>query len=193
MVIPFQCLFCAPLDGCCPPEIFLNEMSRRVQSAHSRVQRMGRTLRSRPFWASLLSCVGLCLVTMGPSHLRLLAVFDEQLIMGASLQLVRLRMTVGPLSFPLHGLMTSRYRGESAVCLSSGRRGISPLIRSLVVKLLCHASPVFLRFRVNGSRVFIQAHFSFGFLKTLLHRPASAQSASTISCNGVPTWAKTST
>src|SRR6266480_2953142 len=61
---------------------------------------------------------------MGPSHLRRRAVFDEQLIMGASLQLVRLRMTVGPLSFPLHGLMTNRYRGESAVCLPSGRRGM---------------------------------------------------------------------
>lgn len=61
---------------------------------------------------------------MGSPHLRLLVVFDEQLIMGASLQLARLRMTVQPLSFPLHGLMTSRYRGESAVCLSSGRRGM---------------------------------------------------------------------
>ncbi len=61
---------------------------------------------------------------MGPSHLRLLVVFDEQLIMGASWQLVHLRMMVGPLSFPLRGLMTSRYRGESAVCLPSGRRGM---------------------------------------------------------------------
>jgi VCBS repeat-containing protein len=33
-----------------------------------------------------------------------------------------------PHSFPLHGLTTSRYREESAVCLPSGRRGISPLI-----------------------------------------------------------------
>src|SRR5437868_3061641 len=91
---------------------------------------------------------------MGPPHLRLLVVFDEQLIMGASWQLTRLRMTVGLLSFPLHGLMTSRYRGESAVCLPSGRRGISPLIRSSVIKLLCHASPVFPQFRVNGSHLF---------------------------------------
>jgi len=91
---------------------------------------------------------------MGPPHLRLLAVFDEQLIMGASWQLIRLRMTVGSLSFPLHGLMTSRYRGESAVCLPSGRRGIAPLIRSSVIKLLCHVSPVFPRFRVNGSHLF---------------------------------------
>lgn len=29
-----------------------------------------------------------------------------------------------------------------SVCLSSGRRGISPLIRSSVIKFLCHASPV---------------------------------------------------
>src|SRR5690242_19702208 len=90
---------------------------------------------------------------MGPSHLRPLAGFDEQLIMGASLQLARLRITVRLLSFPLHGLMTSRYRGESAVYLSSGRRGISPLLRSLVIKLLCHASPVSPRFRVNGSHL----------------------------------------
>jgi hypothetical protein len=110
---------------------------------------------SFPFWASLVSCVGLCTITMGPSHLRPLAVFDEQLIMGASLQLVRLRLTVGPLSFPLHGLMTSRYRGESAVCLPSGRRGISPLIRSSVIKWFCHASPVFPRFHVNGSHLFL--------------------------------------
>src|SRR5260370_40033012 len=74
--------------------------------------------------------------------------------MEANWQLIRLRMTLGPLSFALHGLMTSRYRGESAVCLPSGRRGISPLIRSSVIKLLCHASPVLPRFRVNGSHLF---------------------------------------
>src|SRR5947209_2328412 len=91
---------------------------------------------------------------MGPSHLRLLAVFGQQLIIEASWQLAHLRMVVGPLSFPLHGLMTSRYRGESAVCLPSGRRGISPLIRSSVIKFLCHASPAFPRFRVNGSHLF---------------------------------------
>src|SRR5207244_11882905 len=61
---------------------------------------------------------------------------------------------VVPHSFPLHGLTTSRYRGESAVCLPSGRRGISPLVSSSVVKFLCHASPVLLRFRVNGSHLF---------------------------------------
>src|SRR2546425_13135880 len=54
-------------------------------------------------------------------------------------------------SSPLHGLRTSRYRGGRAVCLLSGRLGISPNFRSPVVKLLCHASPVFQRFRVNGS------------------------------------------
>jgi hypothetical protein len=63
-------------------------------------------------------------------------------------------MMVGPHSFPLHGLMTNLYRGESAVCLPSGRRGISPLIRASVIKFLCHASPVFPRFRVNGSHLF---------------------------------------
>jgi hypothetical protein len=72
---------------------------------------------------------------MGLSHLRLLTVFDEQLIMGASLRLAHLRIMVGPLSFPLHGLMTNRYRGESAVCLSSGRGGISSPIRPSVVKI----------------------------------------------------------
>src|SRR5215469_3656481 len=92
---------------------------------------------------------------MGPSHLRLLALLGQQLIMRASLQLAHLRMMVGPLSFPLHGLTTNLYRGERAVCLSSGRRGISPLIRASVIKLLCHASPVFPRFRVNGSHLFL--------------------------------------
>jgi hypothetical protein len=48
---------------------------------------------------------------------------------------------------------TSRYRGGSAVCLLSGRLGISPNISSSVVKLLCHASPVFQQFRVNGSHL----------------------------------------
>jgi hypothetical protein len=125
------------------------------RTVHSRASEEFRgSAVSFPFWASLLSCVGLFTVTMGPPHLRLLVVFDEQLIMGASWQLTRLRMTVGLLSFPLHGLRTSRYRGESTVCLPSGRRGISPLIRSSVIKLLCHASPVFPRFRVNGSHLF---------------------------------------
>lgn len=104
-----------------------------------------RNLRSRscglvPFWASLLSCVGLFTITIGPLHSRPLAVFDEQLIMGASLQLVRLRMAVGLLSFPLHGLMTSRYRGESAVCLSSGRRGM-------------HASHQIISYQIALSRI----------------------------------------
>ena len=54
---------------------------------------------------------------------------------------------------PLHGLRTSRYRGGSAVCLLSGRLGISPNITSSVVKFLCHASPVLRRFRVNGSHL----------------------------------------
>jgi hypothetical protein len=58
---------------------------------------------------------------------------------------------VGPHSSPLHGLRTSRYRGGRAVCLLSGRLGISPNISPPVVKLLCHASPVLSRFRVNGS------------------------------------------
>ena len=135
MVIPFRCLFCAPVDGCYPPETFLDGMSRRTRTAHSRAStiRWGAAV-SFPFWASLLSCVGLCMVTMGPSHLRPLAVFGQQLIIGAGLQLSHLRMMGGPLSFPLHGLMTSRYRGESAVCLSSGRRGIPPLIRTSVIK-----------------------------------------------------------
>jgi len=92
---------------------------------------------------------------MGPSPLLLLTVFGEPLIMGTSWQLAHLRMMVGPLSFPLHELRTSRYRGESAVCLSSGRRGISPLVSSSVVKFLCHASPVLLRFHVNGSHLFL--------------------------------------
>ena len=47
--------------------------------------------------------------------------------------------------------LTSRYCGESAVCLLSGRVGIAPTISTSVVKLLCHASPVVPRFRVNGS------------------------------------------
>src|SRR5260370_25990693 len=88
---------------------------------------------------------------MGPSHLRLLTVFGEQLIMGASWQLVHLRMMVGPLSFPLHGLMTSRYRGESAVCLSSGRGGMRASHQIISYQITCHASPAFPRFRVNGS------------------------------------------
>src|SRR2546423_12182327 len=37
VVIPFRCLFCATVDGCCPPETFLNGMSRRNKSAHSHV------------------------------------------------------------------------------------------------------------------------------------------------------------
>jgi len=105
MVIPFRCLFCAPLDGCYPPETFLDEMSSRTKTTHSRASTDYRSAAvSFPFWASLLSCVGLCTVTMGPSHLRLLTVFGEPLIMGTSWQLAHLRMMVGPLSFPLHEL-----------------------------------------------------------------------------------------
>ena len=58
---------------------------------------------------------------------------------------------VRPHSSPLHGLRTSRYRGGRAVRLLSDRLGISPNISPSVVKSLCHASPVFPRFRVNGS------------------------------------------
>ena len=54
-------------------------------------------------------------------------------------------------SFPLHGLRTSRYRGDGAVCCPSGRLGIAPNIGSSVVKWLCRPSPVFPRFRANGS------------------------------------------
>src|SRR5436853_3525133 len=54
-------------------------------------------------------------------------------------------------SIPLHGLRTSRYRGDDAVCCPSGRLGIAPNIGSSVVKLLCRPSPVFPRFRANGS------------------------------------------
>jgi Resolvase, N terminal domain len=39
-----------------------------------------------PFWSSLLSCVGLVTVTMGPSHLRPLILLDQQLIIVASSQ-----------------------------------------------------------------------------------------------------------
>lgn len=195
MVIPFQCLFCVPLDGCYPPETFLDEMSSRTRTAHSRASEKFRgSTVSFPFWASLLSCVGLFIVTMGPSHLRLLARFDEQLIMGASLRLVRLRLTGGPLSFLLHGLMTSSYRGESTVCLPSGRRGIAPLVRSSVIKLLCHTSPVFPRFRVNGSHLFQPwanpYPWHFLNLRPLPHgqgslRPALAKRR----CNSASSWA----
>src|SRR5437588_11174057 len=54
-------------------------------------------------------------------------------------------------SIPLHGLRTSRYRGDDAVCCPSGRLGIAPNIGSSVVKLLCRPSPVFPRFPANGS------------------------------------------
>jgi hypothetical protein len=179
MVIPFRCLFCAPLDGCYPPETFLDAHEQQNKDcSQSRLNGELRRCDLVPLWASLLSCVGLCTVTMGPSHLRRLVVFDEQLIMGASLQLVHLRMMVGPLSFPLLGLMTSRYRGESAVCFPSGRRGISPLIRASVIKLLCHASPVFPRFRVNGSHWFLLSANPNPTNKD--HSKASDQFASTL-------------
>src|SRR6266568_2025308 len=58
---------------------------------------------------------------------------------------------VRPHSSPLHGLRTNHYRGGRAVCLLSGRLGISPNISTSVVKLLCYASPVLRRFHVNGS------------------------------------------
>src|SRR6266568_9245100 len=54
-------------------------------------------------------------------------------------------------STPLHGLRTSRYRGGAAVCHPSGRLGISPNVRTSAVTLLCRPSPVFPRFRANGS------------------------------------------
>src|SRR5260370_21891422 len=88
---------------------------------------------------------------MGPSHLRPLILLDQQLIIVASWQLFHIRLMVRPLSFPLHGVRTSLYRGESAVCFPSSRVGIAPTIRSSVVKLLCHASPVLSRLRVNAA------------------------------------------
>ena len=81
------------------------------------------------------------MVTMGPSHLRPLAVFDQQLILGAGLQLSHLRMMGGPLSFPLHGLMTSLYRGESAVCLPSGRRGMRASHQSISYQITLSRIP----------------------------------------------------
>ncbi len=85
MVIPFRWLFCATVDGCYPPETLLKRVSKGNHPAHSRALATSEsTAVSLPFWSSLLSCVGLFMMTMGPSHLRLLIGFDQQLILVAS-------------------------------------------------------------------------------------------------------------
>ena len=85
MVIPFRWLFYAPLDGCYPPETLLKRVSRGNYPAHHRALVTYESAAvPLPFWSSLLSCVGLFMITMGPSHLRPLIGFDQQLIMVAS-------------------------------------------------------------------------------------------------------------
>ena len=50
--------------------------------------------------------------------------------------------------------MTNLYHGGSALHFPSDGLGIAPNISTSVIKLLCHTSPVFLQFRMNGSHLF---------------------------------------
>src|SRR2546427_5229508 len=59
VVIPFRCLFCAAVDGCCPPETFLDGMNRENKLYSQSCSEGSEHAVSLPFWASLLSCVGL--------------------------------------------------------------------------------------------------------------------------------------
>ena len=152
MVIPFQCLFYAYLRWVLStgdlPE--WNEQTEQIcsQSCSHPLGACGLI----PFWSSLLSCVGLVIVTMGPLHLRPLILLDQQLIIVARLQPFPHQDCGRAAFFP-----ASRSDDQSLpwgkCCLPpSGRVRISLTIRTSVVKLLCHASPVLPRFRVNGSR-----------------------------------------
>src|ERR1700737_4379699 len=57
---------------------------------------------------------------------------------------------VRPHSIPLHGLRTSRYRGDVAFCRPSGRLGIAPNISPSVINYL---SPIPHIAMVSGERV----------------------------------------
>jgi len=88
VVIPFRWLFYATLDGCYPAETRLQRVNRGNYPAHSRARVTCESMAvSLPFWSSLLSCVGLFMMTMGPSHLRPLIGFDQQLILVARLSM----------------------------------------------------------------------------------------------------------
>src|SRR6266567_4648355 len=59
VVIPFRCLFCATVDGCSPPETFLERMNRENKLYSQSCSEVSEHAVSFPFWASRLSCVGL--------------------------------------------------------------------------------------------------------------------------------------
>jgi hypothetical protein len=66
--------------GDLPGEGAQEELTR----AQSRSPEMREQCGLSTIWSSLLSCVGLFMMTMGPSHLRPLIGFDQQLILVAS-------------------------------------------------------------------------------------------------------------
>jgi len=77
VVIPFRCLFCATVDGCYPPETFLDGWTVEQGCSQASLSASLRDCGLFTFWSSPLSCVGLVIVTMGPSHLRPLILLDQ--------------------------------------------------------------------------------------------------------------------
>jgi hypothetical protein len=64
----------------------LDDMSSGTDCSSTDACQNGQVVSvSAPFWSSLLSCVGLLIMTMVHSYLRPLILLDQQLIMGARL------------------------------------------------------------------------------------------------------------
>src|SRR5712692_8716341 len=84
VVIPFRCLFCAAVDGCCPPETFLDGMNRENKLYSQSCSEVSEHAVSFPFGQACYPVLACRMVTMGQSHLRLLTLVGQQLILVAS-------------------------------------------------------------------------------------------------------------
>jgi hypothetical protein len=141
VVIPFRCLFYADVRWVLStgdlPE--WNEQTEQICS-QSCPHILG-ACSLITLWSSLLSCVGLVTVTMGPLHLRPLILLDQQLIIVASSQPFPHQDCGEAAFFP-----ASRSDDQSLpwgkCCLPPfGRVRISLTIRSSVVKCFATHPP----------------------------------------------------